>query len=60
MHSISLWNHGAVSHVPIVNCFQKCGFDLNETDDGEDSKEIAIARDDWDPLKAGLSFQKRV
>jgi hypothetical protein len=49
-----------VTHVSVVNCFQKCGWDLNETDDGEDATELTIARDDWDLLKAGLSFQKHV
>jgi hypothetical protein len=44
----------------IVNCFQKCGFNLNQTNDGEDVKELSIAENDWGKLKAGVSFQEYV
>jgi hypothetical protein len=43
-----------------VNCFQKCGFNLNQTNDGEDVRELSIAKNDWGKLKAGASFQKYV
>jgi hypothetical protein len=33
-----------VTHVTIVNSFQKCGFDLNLTSDGEDATEFVIAK----------------
>jgi hypothetical protein len=31
----------------IVNCFQKCGFNLNQTNDREDVRELSIAENDW-------------
>jgi hypothetical protein len=31
-----------VTHTAIVNCFQKCGFNLNQTNDGEDVREISM------------------
>jgi hypothetical protein len=40
-----------------VNCFQKCGFSLNQTSDGEDAAVLSIAEDDWGQLKAGVSFK---
>jgi hypothetical protein len=40
-----------------VNCFQKCGFSLNKTSDGEDATELSIAKDDWGQLEAGISFK---
>jgi hypothetical protein len=43
-----------------VNCSQKCGFNLNETDGGKDAAELDIAKDDWVQLKAGVSFQEYV
>jgi hypothetical protein len=43
-----------------VNCFQKCGFNLNQTNDGEDVRELSIAKNDWGKLKAGISFQEYV
>jgi hypothetical protein len=43
-----------------VNCFQKCGFNLNQTNDGEDVRELSIAKNDWGKLKAGVSFQEYV
>jgi hypothetical protein len=33
-----------VTHATIVNCFQKCGFNLNQTSDGEDVRELSIAK----------------
>jgi hypothetical protein len=33
------------------NCFQKCGCNLNQTNDGEDATECKIAEDDWGNLK---------
>jgi hypothetical protein len=60
MHNISLQNHGTVIHTTIVNCFQKCGFNLNQTSDGEDVTELRIAKNDWGKLKAGISFQEYV
>jgi hypothetical protein len=49
-----------VTHTTIVNCFQKCGFDLNQTNDGEDVRELSIAKNDWGKLKARVSFQEYV
>jgi hypothetical protein len=43
-----------------VNCFQKCGFDDNQTDDGEDATELSIAKVDWGQLKAGVPLQEYV
>jgi hypothetical protein len=60
MCSISLLNHGTVSNVTIVNCFQKCGFNLNQTNGGGDAIELGIAEDHWDQLKADISFQEYV
>jgi hypothetical protein len=44
----------------IVSCFQKCGFNLNQTNDGEDVRELSTAKNDWSKLKAGVSFQEYV
>jgi hypothetical protein len=41
-----------------VNCFRKCGFNLNETNGGEDVRELSIAENDWGKLKASVSFQE--
>jgi hypothetical protein len=41
-----------------VNCFQKCGFNLNQTNDGEDATELGIAEDDWGQLKAGVLIEE--
>jgi hypothetical protein len=49
-----------ITHTTIVNCFQKCGFNLNQTNDGEDVRELSIAENDWGKLKAGVSFQEYV
>jgi hypothetical protein len=49
-----------VSHTTIVNCFQKCGFNLNQTNDGEDVRELSIAENDWGKLKASVSFQEYI
>jgi hypothetical protein len=49
-----------VSHETIVNCFQKCGYNLNQSSDNEDAAELSIAKDDWDELKTGVSFQEYV
>jgi hypothetical protein len=46
-----------VTNTTIVNCFQKCGFNLNQINDGEDVRELSIAKNDWDKLKAGVLFQ---
>jgi hypothetical protein len=43
-----------------MNCFQKCVFNLNQTNDGEDVRELSIAENDWGKLKAGISFQEYV
>lgn len=45
-------NHGAVSHMTTVNCFQKCGFSLNQTNDGDAATDCSIAKDDWGQLRA--------
>jgi hypothetical protein len=45
-----------VTHATIVNCFQKCGFNLNQTNDSEDVRELSIVENDWGKLKAGVSF----
>jgi hypothetical protein len=60
MHYISLQNHGAITHTTTVNFFQKCGFNLNQTNDGEDVTELSIGENDWGKLKAGVSFQEYV
>jgi hypothetical protein len=44
----------------IVNCFHKCEFNLNQTNDGEDVTELSIHRDDWNQVKAGVSLQEYV
>jgi hypothetical protein len=49
-----------VTHTTIVNCFQKCGFNLNQINDGEDVIELRISENDWGKLKAGASFQEYV
>jgi hypothetical protein len=46
--------------VTLLNCFQECGFSLNETNDCEVGRELSIAKDDWGQLKAGVSFQEYV
>jgi hypothetical protein len=35
-----------VTYTTIVNCFQKWGFNLNQTNDGEDAAELSIAKAD--------------
>jgi hypothetical protein len=47
MHNISLQNHTTVSHIKLVNCFHKYGFNLNQTNDGKDATELSTAEDDW-------------
>jgi hypothetical protein len=49
-----------VTHAAVVNCFQKCGFSLNQTRDCEEAAELSIGEDDWCQLKAGVSFQECV
>jgi hypothetical protein len=49
-----------VTHTKIVNCFQKYGFNFNQTNDGEDVRELGTAENDWGKLKAGASFQEYV
>jgi hypothetical protein len=49
-----------VTHTTVVNCFQKCGFNLNQTNDGEDVRELSIAENDWGKLKVGILFQEYV
>jgi hypothetical protein len=44
----------------IANCFQKCGFNLSQTNNGEGATDLSIAEDDWGQLKAGVSFQEHV
>jgi hypothetical protein len=41
---ISLQHHGTMSHTTTVNCFQKCAFNLNSTNDGKDAREFSIAK----------------
>jgi hypothetical protein len=41
------------THTTIVNCVQKCGFNLNQTNDGENVRELSIAENNWGKLKAG-------
>jgi hypothetical protein len=41
-----------------VNCFQKCGFNLNQSSGVEDAAELSIAEDDWGRLKAGALFDE--
>jgi hypothetical protein len=43
-----------------VECFQKCGFNLNEANDGEDQVELGITKDDWGQQNTGISFQEHV
>jgi hypothetical protein len=54
IHNIPLHNHGTGAHITIVDCFQKYGFNLSQTNDSEDATELSIARDDWGQLKAGI------
>lgn len=42
----------------IVNYFQKCGFNFNQTDDGEDATYLSIDEDDWSQLNACVTFQE--
>jgi hypothetical protein len=49
-----------VTYTTRVNCFQKCGFNLNQTNDGEDETELSTAEDDWGQVKADVSFQEYV
>jgi hypothetical protein len=49
-----------VTHMTIVNCIRKCGFNLNQINDGEDIRELSIAKNVWGKLKAGVSFQEYV
>jgi hypothetical protein len=39
-----------------INCFQKCGFNLNQTNDGEDATECSMAKDNWGQLRAGADL----
>jgi hypothetical protein len=43
-----------------MNCVQKCGFNLNQTNDDEYATELIIAKNDWGQLKAGVSFQEYI
>jgi hypothetical protein len=43
-----------VIHMTTMNCFQKCGLNLNQINDGEDVTEPNTAEDDWGQLKAGI------
>jgi hypothetical protein len=43
-----------------LNCFQKCGFSLNQTSDGEVATGLHIDKNDWSQLEAGESFQEYV
>jgi hypothetical protein len=57
-HSIAeSWHCHTYDH---GDCFQKCGFNFNQSNDGEDATELSIAKDDWGQLKAGVSFQEYV
>jgi hypothetical protein len=49
-----------VTHTIVVNCFQKYGFNLNQTNDAEDVTELSIAENEWGKLKAGVSFKEYV
>jgi hypothetical protein len=60
MQSISLQNHGAVTCMISVNCFQKCGFNLNWTNDVDNQGELSIPKDNCGQLKAYVSFQEYV
>jgi hypothetical protein len=46
-----------LSHMTTVNCFQKCGFNSNQTNDGEDATECSIAKDDWGQLRPGTDLR---
>jgi hypothetical protein len=41
-----------------INSFQKCEFNLYQTNDGEDKPELSIPRKDWNQVQAGVSFQE--
>jgi hypothetical protein len=43
-----------------VNCFQKCGFNLSEINDGKDAIKLSEAKDIWSLLTAGVSFEEYV
>jgi opacity protein-like surface antigen len=40
-----------------VNGFRKCGFNLNQTNDGEDATECSIAKEHWGQLRAGADLR---
>jgi len=60
MHYTSWQNHSAASHMTRVNCFQKRGLNLNETNDSGGSTELSIAKDDWAQLRTGASYEEHV
>jgi hypothetical protein len=59
MLNISMQKQCCVTYTT-VNCFQKCGFNLNQTNDGEDETELSKANEDWSQVKADVSFQEYV
>jgi DNA-directed RNA polymerase specialized sigma subunit len=60
MHSISLRDHGTLSHINNSELFSEIGFNLNQTSDGELATELSITKADWGQLKADVSFQEYV
>jgi len=51
-----------VAHTPVtlVNCLQKCEFNMNQASDHEDVTEFSTGKDDWGQQKANISFQEHV
>lgn len=43
-----------------MKCFQKCGFNSYETNDGKNVTELSIPEDEWGQLKVGASFEECV
>jgi hypothetical protein len=45
-----------ITHVTVVNCFQKCCFNVNQTKDGENAAEHSIYENNCGKLKESASF----
>jgi hypothetical protein len=54
---ITVESRHCVTRTTIVNCFQKCGFNFKQTDNGEDTTELSIAEDGCGQLQAGYHFK---
>jgi hypothetical protein len=47
-------------HTTVVNCFQKCGFSLNQISDGEDATGLSIIEDDCGQVKADVLYEEYI